>query len=79
MVDLQDTIMKSPSKTDKSGEPSTKKGIGKPKKVVDAETAAKEKEKQEKKMAKVEKEKKVAEVRHIYAIAGSPFAYCYST
>lgn len=54
--------MKSPSKADKAEESSTKKGAGKPKKIVDAETAAKEKEKQDKRMAKAEKEKKVAEV-----------------
>ncbi|KAL5635661.1 hypothetical protein ACGC1H_004457 [Rhizoctonia solani] len=57
----KDVVMKSPSKADKTGESSTKKGTGKLKKAVDTETTVKEKEKQEKKSAKEEKEKKVAE------------------
>ncbi|CAE6516729.1 unnamed protein product [Rhizoctonia solani] len=57
----KDVVMKSPSKADKTGEPSAKKGSGKPKKPVDTETIAKDKEKQEKKSAKEEKEKKNAE------------------
>ncbi|KAJ1309854.1 hypothetical protein OPQ81_006619 [Rhizoctonia solani] len=57
----KDVVMKSPSKTDKTSESSAKKGPAKAKKVVDAETAAKEKEKQEKKSAKEEKEKRNAE------------------
>ncbi|KEP52986.1 putative transcription initiation factor TFIID-1 [Rhizoctonia solani 123E] len=56
----KDVVMKSPSKADKAGESSTKKGAGK-KKVVDTETAVKDKEKHEKNRAKEEKEKKVAE------------------
>ncbi|CAE6520717.1 unnamed protein product [Rhizoctonia solani] len=57
----KDVVMKSPSKTDKTGESSTKKNTGRSRKAVDAETAAKDREEQEKKSAKEEKEKRVAE------------------
>lgn len=77
LLSEQDVVMKSPSKADKSGETSTKKGSVRVKKAVDPEVAAKEKEKQEKKMAKAEKDKKVAEVRYMYAaVAQDLLAIC---
>lgn len=53
--------MASPSRVNDSAEASTsstKRGTGRPKKQVDSESTVRDKEKQEKKTAKVEKEKK---------------------
>ncbi|CAE6441838.1 unnamed protein product [Rhizoctonia solani] len=71
----KDVVMKSPSKEDKEGETPTKKSTGKPKKekVVDAEIVAKEKEKQDKRNAKEEKERKVAENNKKSAAAFASF------